>query len=140
MPPRLKEAHGEYSVVYSSPMSKAMRAQNAAGFMRTLSMVQDLTAITQDPSLLDPFDFDVAIPAIAGIQSVPESWMADADAIKAKRQNRAKQQQIQQQIQAAPAQAAMMKAQAFVQKNAPNAAAGTPGAPPQQQQQPQPGQ
>jgi hypothetical protein len=139
MPPRLKEAKGDYSVVYSSPMSRAMKAQEAAGFMRTLSMVQDLTAITQDPSLLDPFDFDTAIPAIAEIQSVPTSWMADDQAIARKRQNRAKAQQVQQQIQAAPAQAAMMKAQAFVQKNAPNAAAGQPAAPPQQQQPGPPG-
>ncbi|MDR3562054.1 MAG: portal protein [Negativicutes bacterium] len=133
MPPRLKEAHGEYEVVYTSPMAKAMRAQEAAGFMRTLSSVQDLVQITQDPSLLDPFDFDVAIPKIADIQGVPESWMANSQAIQAKRQNRAKQQQVQQQIQAAPAQAAMMKAQAIQQK-----AGMTP--PQQQQGQPQQGQ
>src|SRR4029077_1707786 len=31
MPPRLKEAKGEYQVVYTSPFSRAMRAQEAAG-------------------------------------------------------------------------------------------------------------
>lgn len=125
MPPRLREAQGEYQVVYTSPLSRAMRAQEAAGFMRTLENVKELAAITQDPSLLDPFNFDVAIPAIAEIQAVPESWMSSPEEIAQKRKNRAQQQKVQQQIQAAPAQAAMMKAQAAQAK------AGMP-----QQQQP----
>lgn len=116
MPPALRRARGEYSIEYKGPMAKAMKAQEAAGFMRTLSMVQELVNVTQDPSLLDPFDFDVAIPAIADTQGVPESWMADPNTIAKKRQGRAKQQQVQQQIQAAPAQAAMMKAQAVQAK------------------------
>jgi hypothetical protein len=112
MPDILKEAKGEYQVVYTSPLSRAMRAQEAAGFMRTVENVKELVAITSDPSLLDPFDFDVAIPQIAEIQAVPESWMASPEKIAGKRQDRAKQQQIAQTIQAAPAAAAMMKAQA----------------------------
>lgn len=116
MPPRLKEAKGEYDVVYTSPLSRAMRAQEASGFIRTLESVKELVSITQDPSLLDPFDFDAAIPAIADIQAVPPSWMADNDQIKQKRQARAQAQARQQQIQEAPAQAAMMKAQAVQAK------------------------
>ena len=127
MPGRLLEAKGEYSVVYSSPLSKAMKAQEAAGFMRTLETVKELVNITQDHSLLDPFDFDMAIPAIAQIQSVPESWMSDDGAIAKKRQARAQQQERQQQIQEAPAKAAMIKAAAMAQKDG-------------LQQPPQPGQ
>lgn len=112
MPPRLKEAQGAYQVVYSSPLSRAMRAQEAAGFVRTVETVKELVNITQDPSLLDPFDFDTAIPEIAEIQSVPESWMAGPDAVAAKRKARADAQQKQQAVQEAPAKAAMMKAQA----------------------------
>lgn len=110
MPPRLKEAGGEYSVIYTSPLSRAMRAQEAAGFMRTLEGVRELVNITQDPSLLDPFDFDAAIPAIADIQSVPPSWMADPEKVAGKREARAQQQKQQQAIQAAPAAAALAKA------------------------------
>jgi hypothetical protein len=116
MPPELREAGGDYTVMSTSPLAKAMRAQEAAGFMRTLENVRELVAITQDNSLLDPFDFDVAIPAIAEIQSVPESWMADTKKIAAKRRNRAQQMQQQAQIQMMPAQAAMIKAQATAQK------------------------
>lgn len=112
MPPRLREARGEYTVVHTSPLSRAMRAQEAAGFLRTVENVKELVNITQDPSLLDPFEFDVAIPAIADIQAVPPSWMAGEERIAQKRENRARDLAEQRAIQAAPAEAAMMKAEA----------------------------
>lgn len=116
MPGLLREARGMPQAVYTSPLSRAMRAQEASGFMRTVEAVKELVAITGDHSLLDPFDFDTAVPAIATTQSVPESWMSDADAIAKKRQVRAAQQAKQEAIQAAPAKAAMMKAQAVQAK------------------------
>ena len=134
MPPRLREAQGEYAVTYTSPLARAQQAQEAAGFMRTVESVKELVNITQDMSLLDPFDFDVAIPAIAQIQGVQESWMADADAIAAKRKNRAQAQQKQEAIQAMPSQAAMMKAQAVQAKAGMGQQQGAPqqGVPQQQ--------
>lgn len=116
MPPRLREAAGEYQVVYTSPLAKAQRAQEAAGFFRTIEVVKELVNITQDPALLDPFDFDAAIPEIADIQSVPYRWMADEKAIAQKRQGRAQAQAQQQRVQAAPAAAAMVKANAAAVK------------------------
>jgi hypothetical protein len=119
MPPRLREAEGEYQITYTSPLALSQRAQQAAGFIRTVETAKEIANITQDPSYLDPFDFDVAIPEIAQIQAVPERWMADAQKMATRRQNRAKAQQQQQAIQAMPAQAAMLKAQAVVAKNQP---------------------
>lgn len=131
MPPALREALGAYEATYTSPLSKAMRAQEAAGFMRTVETVKELVQITQDVSLLDPFDFDTAIPEIADINSTPFRWMADDKQIAGKRKNRAAAQQQQAQIQAMPAQAAMMKAQAAVAKEgaAQQQPPGQPGAP-----------
>jgi hypothetical protein len=129
MPAVMREAKGEYQVVYTSPLSRAMRAQEAAGFIRTVETVKELVNITQDMSLLDPFDFDVAIPAIADIQAVPASWMAGDDQIAAKRKNRAAAQAQQAQIQAMPAQAAMIKAQATVAKAQPGLGAQGIGGP-----------
>lgn len=117
MPPRLKEAGGSYSVVYTSPLSRAARAQESAGFMRSVEGVKELVNITQDPSLLDRFNFDIAVPEIAEQQGVPENWMSSDAQVAAKRENRAQAQAKQQEIQAMPAQAAMMKAQAAAQKN-----------------------
>lgn len=112
MPPRLREAMGHYEVTDTSPLSLAASAGRAAGFLRTVEQVRELVNITQDPSLLDPFDFDTATPEIARINNTPEAWMASPEAIAAKRQNRAKQQAKAQEVQAAPAQAALMSAAA----------------------------
>lgn len=111
MPPALQEAQGAYSIRYTSPLAKAARAGEAAGFMRTLEATTAIVNVTQDPSPLDNFEFDVAIPEIADIQSVPESWIASPDSVKAKRERRAQAQQQAMQIQAMPAQAAMAKAE-----------------------------
>jgi Bacteriophage head to tail connecting protein len=133
MPPRLREARGEYQITDTSPLAMAARANEAAGFVRTVETVKELVNVTQDMSLLDPFDFPVAIPEIAQIQSVPERWMADAAKQAAKAKARAQNQQRQEQIQAMPAQAAMLKAQATVQKNQPGIAPQQAFGGPQQQ-------
>jgi hypothetical protein len=117
MPPRLREARGSYEVTDTSPLSLAASASKAAGFLRTVEQVRELVNVTQDPSLLDTFDFDTATPAIAQINNVPEAWMADPAAIQQKRKARAQQQARQEQIQAAPAQAAIIKARAVAAKS-----------------------
>lgn len=122
MPPELKEAKGSYEVVYTSPLSRAMRAQEAAGAMRTIESALTIANATQDPSVMDVFDFDTMIPAIAEIQSVPESWMADPRKVMAKRAERAEALKRQQQIQALPAMAALQNARAKAQIEDPNQA------------------
>ena len=112
MPPILQQMQGGYSVNYTSPLARAQRAQEAAGFMRAVDMATQIVNVTQDVSIMDNFDFDTAIPDIGYIQAVPESWMSDPKAVAAKRQNRAQAAQQQQQVQAAPAAAALMKAHA----------------------------
>jgi len=116
LPPELEEAQGEYHVVYTSPLARDMRAQEVAGFTRTLDLGIQVANATGDPSNLDRFDFDTAFPEIARIQSTPESWMASDDQLQAKRQAREKAAQQQQQVQAAPAAAALLKGQAMAAK------------------------
>lgn len=127
MPPRLREAGGEYTIVDTSPLAMARRAGEQAGFMRLVESVRELVNITQDMSLLDPFDFDAAIPEMATISNVPARWMADDKAIQDKRKARAAQQQKQEQIRAAPAEAAMLKARAAVAKSGAGQAPGQTG-------------
>lgn len=116
MPPELKEAAGEYHVTYSSPLAREMRAQEIAGFQRTLELMTSVAQVTGDPTPLDVFNFEKAGKDIADIQTVPASWMASDEEIAGKRKNRADAQARQEQIQAAPAEAAMMKARAQAQK------------------------
>lgn len=112
MPPRLREAGGEYQVVYTSPLALAARSGEAAGFIRAVETSKEIVNITGDRGYLDWADFDAAMPEIARIQSSPERWIASDDQITAKRRARAQQEAKQQAIQAAPAQAALMSAQA----------------------------
>ena len=130
MPAALREAGGSYSILHTSPMSRAMRAGEVSGFMRAMENTKELVQITGDVSLLDPYNFDVIEPEIAEVQAVPANWMATKQQIDEKRKNRAAAQQRQEQIQAAPAQAAMIKAQAVMAK----ARGGQAGQAPQGQQ------
>lgn len=117
MPPALREAGGAYAVHYTSPLARAARAQEAAGFYRTIEGLKEIAGLTGDASVFDPFDFDASTPAIAEINGVPESWMASEEKVASKRQARQQAQQSEQQIRAAPAQAALMKAQAAQAKS-----------------------
>ena len=116
MPPELIEARGEYQVEYDNPMARAAKAEEGAGFQRTLETTLTIANVTQDPSTLDHFDFDTIVPEMARNNAVPERWMASEDKIAAKRQARADQAQQQQMIQAAPGAAAMTKALTVAQK------------------------
>ncbi len=116
MPPRLQEAQGSYSIVHTSPLSLMMKQQETAGFMRLIEGVMiPIANVTQDPSIFDVLDLDAALPEIAENQAVPTRWTASKEKIEARRKGRAEQAQKEQDIQAAPAAAALMK----VQKEAP---------------------
>lgn len=143
MPPALRAARGDYHINYTSPLARAQRAQEVAGFQRTIQGLLEIVKITGDPSPFDNFDFDTSTLETATIQAVPESWMATEQMVTQKRQRRAQAQQRQEQIQALPAQAAMLKAQQSADaKNlvTQNVTPGQPGAAGVQQGQPGPGQ
>lgn len=129
MPPRLREARGEYHVVYTSPLARSQRAQEASGFLRTVESALGIAGQMQDPSILFPFKFKKAFPAIAEIQNVPADWMNTDEEVTQLEQQHAQAQQQQAQVNSLPGQAAMLKAQAVVAKSGGNVANGTPGAP-----------
>ena len=110
MPDVLREADGEYEIQYDSPLSRSQRSEEAAGWLRTLEAAIAYANTTQDVSVLDQFDTDIIYPALAEINAVPATWMRGQDAVDQMREQRAKQQQTQQMIDAAPAAAGMMKA------------------------------
>jgi len=113
MPPLLREAKGEYQVVYDSPLTRAQKAEEASGLARALETALQVVNVTQDQSALDFFDFDVAIPELARIQGVPERFFRDPDAVAQIRANRAQNAQEQKLIQAGPAAAAIAKSGAM---------------------------
>ena len=115
-PPALIEAQGEYRVEYDSPLSRAQRAEEVAGIMRTIETTLGVVNVTQNPEPLDHFDWDAIVPEIAEIQAVPQRWMRAMDQVQAIRQNRQQQAEQQQAVNAMPGVAAVTKAQAVAEK------------------------
>ncbi len=110
MPGIVREARGTGQVIYTSPLARDMRASDVAGFNRTLETTLAVVNATQDPAPLDNFNFDKAIPAIARINGMPESWTASDQEKAQKRNARQQAAQAQQQREAAAGNAAMENA------------------------------
>jgi hypothetical protein len=110
MPGILREAKGEYDVVYDSPLTRSAQSGEVAGMMRTLEMALNAANVTQDPSLLFHFNLDAALPDIAQIQGVRASWMNDPKKVAEMKAAQQQQKTVDQAIQAGPSVAAVMKA------------------------------
>lgn len=109
MPQILKDAQGEVSFEYDNPMSRMQKAEATAGTMRTLGYAAEIFKMTADPSVMDSFDFDEIVPALADANAMPTKQLASPEKIAAKRESRQKEQAAQRAIDAAPAMASMMK-------------------------------
>lgn len=116
MPEALREAGGEFDIVYDSPLSRAMRAEETAGFVRTFETILPVVNITQDPALLDNFDMDEVLRDVAKNNAMPARWLASVEEVEEKRQARAEAQERQQKVQEAPGQAALLKAAAVAKE------------------------
>lgn len=110
MPPFLRDAQGEYSVIYDSPITRTQKGEWAAGAMRSIEMAMNIAGQMQDPSYLHFFNWNIIIPEIAEIQGTPSTWLNSAETVQQLRQQQAQAQQQQQAIEAAPAAAGMLKA------------------------------
>jgi hypothetical protein len=110
LPPALAEAGGAYRIEYDSPLSRAQRAEEVAGLMRTLESTLNVVNVTQNPEPLDWFDWDTIVPEVAEIQAVPERWMRAREEIAQMRAQRAQQQETNTAVDAAPGAAAMVNA------------------------------
>jgi len=111
LPDILVEAEGEYDIEYVSPLSRAMKAEEGVGILRTLEMVQPIAAV--DPSVMDNFDGDTITRLLADTNGAPTKILRSQDAIAQMREQRQQQQAIQAGLSAAPqaADAALKVAQ-----------------------------
>lgn len=110
MPEALLQQEGEYKIVYDSPLNRDQRAEEGAGLMRTVENALQVAQVTQNPEILDHFNWDIIVPEMAEIQGVPFHWMMSKEQIAKNRQVRQQQAQAQTAIQAAPGAAAMINA------------------------------
>lgn len=109
-PPALIEAGANYMVEYDSPLNRAMRADEAAGTMRTFQWASEIAATTQDPSVMDFFNTDAIIPELMQINGAPFRFMRDPQEVTQLRAQRQQQQAAAQLTQALPGIAAIQKA------------------------------
>lgn len=116
MPPELIEAQGEYEVVYTSPMAKGMYAEEVSGYMRAFEFASQAAQLTQDPSILDPFDLKTALPEITEYLGAPARWMSDPKQQVVKAEARNQQTQDAELLKNAPALASAAKTASEMQQ------------------------
>lgn len=109
MPKLLKQAQGQYKILYDSPISRTQKAEWASGALRTIESLTSVAQATGNQAVMDYINWDMAAPQIADIYGTPANWINSPEDIAKIRQARAHQQAIQTAIQAAPAAAGMMK-------------------------------
>jgi hypothetical protein len=111
MPEILKEARGEYTLAYNNPLSRTMRAEEAAGIIRTLESVLPIIQTTGDPAPLDNFDMDTITRDVSEIQAVPRHWMNSLEKVEEIRAGRAAAAEREAASAEAPGEAALMNAE-----------------------------
>ena len=109
MPPELVEAGGQYEVQYDSPLSRAMRMEEASGFARWTEMGIKFAVESQRPDVLDWVNIDEAYTEMGDIMAVPTRWMNGMEQVKVIRTQRQDAAQQQQLIDAAPAMSSVVK-------------------------------
>lgn len=117
-PPLLIEAGASYRIEYDSPLSRAQRAEEASGLMRTVELALKIATEAQNPEPLDHFDWDVIVPEVASIQGVPVKWMRSIEAVQQIRAGRQQNLEDEKMVNAAPGAAAIIKASAVRKKAA----------------------
>ena len=111
LPPALIEAGGEYEIEYVSPLSRAMKAEEGVGILRTLEMVQPIAAV--DPGVMDNFNTDEITRILADTNGAPQRILRSENEIAGMRDQRGQQEAMQAGLSAAPqaADAALKVAQ-----------------------------
>lgn len=100
MPKALRDAGGEYAIEYTSPLNRAMRAEDGVAIMRTMEAITPWAQV--DPTVLDVFDPEAIVRELGDVNGIPAKVLRDEAAVAAIRANRQTQLQAQQLMQAAP--------------------------------------
>lgn len=107
IPRILREAGGEYDIVYDSPMSRMQRAEELVGVQRTMELLAPFAQM--DPTILDVFDKDQLARLTAEVSGVPTPILRSPDAVEEIRAQRAQAEADAAMVQAAQPIAGAMK-------------------------------
>lgn len=95
----LKAGGAGYEIVYTSELSRAQKAGQGVGIMRTFEAITPIAQV--DPTVLDRIDADEALKVLADVNGVPAKVLRSDEAVKALRGQRAQAEQASQALQAA---------------------------------------
>lgn len=100
MPDALMEMGGEFEVQYDSPITRAQRAEEGVGILRTFEAAASIAQF--DPSAIKVLKGSEAVRELAEINGVPAKLLVSREEIEAMEAAEAQQMQLQQILQAAP--------------------------------------
>jgi hypothetical protein len=111
IPDVLIQAGADYEIEYVSPLSRAIKAEEGVGILRTLEMVQPIAAV--DPGVMDNFDTDEITRTLADTNGAPQRILRNQDQIQEIRGQRGQAAAAQSLVAGAPqaADAALKVAQ-----------------------------
>lgn len=115
MPRKLREAGGEFEIVYESPLARAQRSEELLGIQMTLETAGSIAQY--DPTILQRFDYGRILTIAAEINGAPAEIMRSEAEVERmmQEQQEAEQEQLgmQELLQGAQASKAVAEAQAI---------------------------
>jgi hypothetical protein len=107
MPPALAESGGQIKIEYQSPLNLAQRAGAGMAIMNTVAAIAPLAQV--EPSVMMIFDPIAAARELAIINGTPEKVLRTPEQVAEMLEEKAKQAQAQQLLEAAPVAAGAAK-------------------------------
>lgn len=114
MPDELIEADGDVQIEYDNPLTRAMKAEEGVGTLRTMESVAPMAQI--DPSILDRFNLAEIPGALAEVNGMPAKLILSDEEYAALKEQKAQAAQAAQLLEAAPVAADAARAAADVQQ------------------------
>lgn len=100
MPDELLEVGGLVEIEYVSPLNRLQKSEDGIGILRTLEAAAPLAQM--DQTVIDVLDPEEAMRILADVNGMPSKALRSPKRVKALREGRAEQQQMQTLLQAAP--------------------------------------
>ena len=115
MPDQLHATGGDIEIEYDSPITRAMKAEENIGLLRSLESLGPI--LQYKPDAARRINFDEATLGMAMNNAVPSKWLYSDDEMKEMDAQAAAEKQMQLALQAAPVAADAARAAAEVQKS-----------------------
>jgi hypothetical protein len=96
-------------IEYDSPLTRAMKAEEGVGIMRTIEFAANVANLTKDAGIMRKFNMPRAVERISEINGAPPDIMFSDDEMAAKDAQDQQAAAVQQTLEAAPQMAQTAK-------------------------------